>query len=262
MYKILALNCLISAYSLSVLYLEGIKFGDGQVTISGMLMSVCFLSISRAKSVEGLSKERPQPNIFNFYIIGSILGQFAVHIVTLIYIARFCDKIAPRDPDIDLEGEFAPSLLNSAVYLLQLIQQISTFAINYQGRPFREAISENKGMYYGIIGVSAIAFSCSTEFIPEVNEKMKLVPFSYDFKVVMTTTMIVDYLACFVIEKVLKALFSDYKPKDIAIRRPDQLAREQKRIEDLKLEAIKAEEEKAQKEIEELEKQIRTKGRS
>jgi manganese-transporting P-type ATPase len=89
MYKILALNCLISAYSLSVLYLEGIKFGDGQITISGMLMSVCFLSISRARSVEGLSKERPQPNIFNFYIIGSILGQFAIHIVTLIYISRY-----------------------------------------------------------------------------------------------------------------------------------------------------------------------------
>jgi cation-transporting ATPase 13A1 len=95
MYKILALNCLISAYSLSVLYLEGIKFSDGQVTISGMLMSVCFLSISRAKSVEGLSKERPQPNIFNFYIIGSILGQFAIHIITLIYIARYCDQLAP-----------------------------------------------------------------------------------------------------------------------------------------------------------------------
>ena len=55
MYKILALNCLISAYSLSVLYLEGIKFGDGQVTISGMLMSVCFLSISRAKVNETLN---------------------------------------------------------------------------------------------------------------------------------------------------------------------------------------------------------------
>jgi cation-transporting ATPase 13A1 len=95
MYKILALNCLISAYSLSVLYLEGIKFGDTQYTISGMLMSVCFLSISRAKVVEGLSKERPQPHIFNVYIIGSILGQFAVHIVTLIYIARLCEKIEP-----------------------------------------------------------------------------------------------------------------------------------------------------------------------
>lgn len=95
MYKILALNCLITAYSLSVLYLEGIKFGDGQYTISGILMSVCFLSLSRARVVEGLSKERPQPNIFNVYIIGSILGQFAVHITTLIYTARLCDRLAP-----------------------------------------------------------------------------------------------------------------------------------------------------------------------
>lgn len=95
MYKILALNCLITAYALSVLYLEGIKFGDGQYTIQGGLMTICFLSISRAKSVEGLSKERPQPNIFNYYIIGSILGQFAVHCATLIYISQFCDRLAP-----------------------------------------------------------------------------------------------------------------------------------------------------------------------
>ncbi|KAI9741468.1 MAG: hypothetical protein M1818_004274 [Claussenomyces sp. TS43310] len=260
MYKILALNCLISAYSLSVLYLEGIKFGDGQVTVSGMLMSVCFLSISRAKSVDGLSKERPQPNIFNFYIIGSILGQFAIHIVTLIYIARYCDVLAPRDPNIDLEGDFEPSLLNSAVYLLQLIQQISTFAINYQGRPFRENLSENRAMYLGILAVSGLAFSCSTEFIPELNEAMKLVPFTDPFKWTLSAVMILDYAGCWVIEKGLKMAFSDYKPKDIAIRRPEQLEREEKRRkEEAAIELARKMEEDEQKQkakVEEAERRI------
>jgi cation-transporting ATPase 13A1 len=232
MYKILALNCLISAYSLSVLYLDGIKFGDGQVTISGMLMSVCFLSISRAKPVEQLSKERPQNNIWNWYIIPSVLAQFAVHIVTLIYISNVVHRFEPPKDrsEIDLEGEFEPSLLNSAIYLLQLIQQISTFAINYQGRPFRESIKENKGMYWGIVLVTSVAFSCATEFIPEINEKLKLTPFTTEFKITMVSVMIADYVGCWSVEKLLKTLFSDYKPKDIAVRRPDQLEREQKRL--------------------------------
>ncbi|KAF2639587.1 cation-transporting ATPase 4 [Massarina eburnea CBS 473.64] len=241
MYKILALNCLISAYSLSVLYLDGIKFGDGQVTISGMMMSVCFLSISRAKPVEALSKERPQHNIFNFYIIGSVLGQFAIHIVTLIYVSQYVQRLEPKERNPDLEKEFEPSLLNSAIYLLQLIQQISTFSINYQGRPFRESIKENKGMYWGLVLVTGVAFSCATEFLPEVNEKLKLVPFTSDFKVMITSIMVLDYAGCWIIEKGLKYFFSDYKPKDIAIRRPDQNKREEQRKLD---EEKKAQEEK------------------
>ena len=49
MYKILALSSLITAYSLSVQYLDGIKYGDYQVTITGVMKSICFLCISRAK---------------------------------------------------------------------------------------------------------------------------------------------------------------------------------------------------------------------
>lgn len=90
-------------------------------------------------------------------------------------------------------------------------------------------------MYLGILGVSALAFSCSTELIPELNEAMKLVPFTDGFKLRMTATMLVDYFGCYVIEKGLKWGFSDYRPKDIAIRRPEQNEREQKRraIEDV-----------------------------
>lgn len=81
-------------------------------------------------------------------------------------------------------------------------------------------------MYLGILAVSGLAFSCSTEFIPEINEKIRLVPFSTEFKLKLTSTMIVDYFGCWIVEKLLKMAFSDYKPKDIAVRRPEQYARD------------------------------------
>lgn len=104
-------------------------------------------------------------------------------------------------------------------------------------------------MYYGIIGVTAIAFSCSTEFIPELNEQMKLVPFTGEFKTTMTTVMIIDYAACYIIEVVLKKLFSDYRPRDIALRRVDQLERELARRE---VEQKKKEAEEERKRLEKV----------
>ncbi|KAI7862416.1 HAD ATPase, P-type, family IC [Spinellus fusiger] len=217
MYKILALNCLISAYSLSVLYLDGIKFGDLQVTISGMLMAVCFLCISRGKPLQRLSKERPQPNIFNPYIILSVLGQFAVHIAALIYINALAKTYEPPK-EVDLEGEFEPSLLNSGVYLIQLSMQVSTFAINYQGHPFRERIQDNKTLYYGLLSVGGIAIAGATEFFPEINEQLKLVPFPGAFRDKLTLCMILDFGVSYLIEIVTKRLFADNRAKAITIR--------------------------------------------
>src|SRR5271156_2402971 len=184
---------------------------------------------SELQPVETLSKERPQPNILNAYILGSVLGQFAIHVATLILLSNYVYSITPPSDDIDLEGEFEPSLLNSAVYLMQLIQQVSTFAINYQGRPFRERIRENRGMYWGLLACSFVAFAGSTEFIPEMNERLRLVKFTSEFKWNLTILMVVDYCGCWVVEQIFKSLFSDYQPKDISIRRPDQVARDDKR---------------------------------
>lgn len=221
MYKILALNCLISSYSLSVLYLAGMKFGDGQATISGILLSVCFLSISRGRPLEKLSKERPQEGIFNIYIMGSILGQFAIHIITLVYITREIYILEPREPSVDLEKEFSPSLLNTGMFLLQLAQQVSTFAVNYIGLPFRESITSNKGMYYGLLGVAGLTFACSTEFMPELNEVMQFVPMTFNFKVKLTGCIILDLVVTFAIENVLKYFFMNSHAADIALRDGD-----------------------------------------
>lgn len=86
-------------------------------------------------------------------------------------------------------------------------------------------------MYWGILMVTGVAFSASTEFVPELNEKLRLVPFDMDFKTRLTVTMVLDFVGCWVIEKTLKYMYSDYRPKDIAIRRPDQVAKEERRKE-------------------------------
>jgi manganese-transporting P-type ATPase len=59
--------------------------------------------------------------------------------------------------------------------------------------------------------------------------------------------MIIDYVGCWICEQGFKHLFSDYKPKDIAVRRPDQLEFENKR----KAAEAKEEEERKEKEEEE-----------
>jgi len=227
MYKILALNCLITAYSLSVQYLDGIKFGDYQVTITGMLMSVCFLCISRAKPVEKLSRERPLGNIFNFYVLLSVLIQFGLHIASLVYITNLSHAYEAMGP-IDLEAKFEPSLLNTAIYLLGLSQQVSTFTINFQGRPFREGIRENKALWYGLVGASAVAFSGATDLVPEMNRWLQIVEMKDSFKFRLTMAMIIDFVGCWVIEVLCKYLFADLEPKPMVTRGRER--REQRRL--------------------------------
>ena len=58
MFKILGLNCLSMAYVMSVQYLDGVKFGDSQMTASGLATAGMFLSLSRAMPLERLAGHR------------------------------------------------------------------------------------------------------------------------------------------------------------------------------------------------------------
>lgn len=47
-----------------------------------------------------------------------------------------------------------------------------------QGRPFREGIRENKALWWGLVGASAVAFSGATDFMPELNRWLQIVEMS------------------------------------------------------------------------------------
>jgi cation-transporting ATPase 13A1 len=66
-----------------------------------------------------------------------------------------------------------------------------------------------------------------------------------EFKTTLTIVMIIDYVGCWLCEQGFKYLFSDAKPKDIAVRRKDQIEFEEKR------KAGEKAEEERKKEIEE-----------
>ena len=72
MYKILSLNSLISAYTMSALYLDGVKMGDYQATAMGMGISILFLMMSFSTPLKKLEKEKPPSSIFHWSLVSSV----------------------------------------------------------------------------------------------------------------------------------------------------------------------------------------------
>lgn len=212
MYKILALNSLIYAYNLSVLNLSGVRYGDFQMTVTGMLISACFLFLTRGKALKEMSPKRPQSNIFNVYLLTSVLLQFALHVSVLIYITQNARRY--EIPwKVTEKLKFQPGLMNTAVYLLGLIMQVSTFVVNYQGRPFRESLMENKPLRNSLAAVGAICAVAALELFPEFNEWLELVEMPPNFKIQLVSALLIDFFGCFLIEFASHRLFFSNKPK-------------------------------------------------
>lgn len=209
MYQILALNSLISAYSLSVLYLQGVVMGDSQMMIVALVLSVTSFMVSRSKPLKRLSPQRPASSVFSPGLFLSLLAQFAVHVAALIMSMQIVQPYIPEDFVPEVAEEFTPSLTNSVVFLLSLAQQISVYVLNYKGRPHMQGIMENKMLLNSLLVASAIMVVCTFELLPEFNEFLELTPWpSKDMKMKVGGIITFDLIGSFIVDRFFTFAFT------------------------------------------------------
>ncbi|XP_070527525.1 endoplasmic reticulum transmembrane helix translocase isoform X2 [Cardiocondyla obscurior] len=227
MFKILALNALILAYSQSVLYLDGIKFSDTQATLQGILLAACFLFISRSKPLKTLSQQRPLPNIFNVYTIATVLLQAAVHFISLVYLIREATIISPRNDKLSailnttkevnvLEGNdngeeqpFEANLINSCVYIISMSLQVTTFAVNYRGQPFMESLTQNKALLFSLVGNAIFILLLACGFLSNLAKQFEVVDFPTQFRMTLIQILVADFVFSYVVDRVCLWLFGE-----------------------------------------------------
>jgi len=209
MYQILALNCLINAYSLSALHLDGIKYGDKQLTCLGMLMSASFISVSRSMPMERLSPIKPLRSVFHPAYFISLLGQFALHLGTMYYLVQESKKYLPEDYTPDLDGVFHQNIINSVVFLVTAVQQVSVFVVNLKGPPFMGGLTQNSPLLYSLVTTFIGVFLCASETVPQVNKWLQLEPFpTSGFRDMVLFMLLLDVVGAFLWDRFLLGVFA------------------------------------------------------
>ncbi|KAF5205885.1 Manganese-transporting atpase 13a1 [Thalictrum thalictroides] len=206
MFKILGLNCLATAYVLSVMYLDGVKLGDFQATISGVFTAAFFLFISHARPLPTLSAARPHPNIFCAYVLLSLLGQFAIHILFLISSVNEAGKYMPEEC-IEPDSEFHPNLVNTVSYMVNMMIQVATFAVNYMGHPFNQSIPENKPFLFALLAAVGFFTVVISDLFRNLNDSLKLVPLPEALQRKLLLWAFLMFSGCYLWERLLRWAF-------------------------------------------------------
>lgn len=210
MYQILAVNCLISSYSLSVLYLDKVKYANSQLMALGMISTVASITLSRATPLPNLSPVRPLTTIFHPALFLSLAGQFALHLGCMVYLTNLAKEYTDEsDIVVAKPGEFTPNVMSTVIFLINGVQTVSVCAVNYKGRPFMKSMTDNPGLLYSL-GISIVGvFLLLTEAMPLFNKVLQIVPMPDPrFARILTGMLALDVLGAFVWDQLCLVIFA------------------------------------------------------
>lgn len=109
---------------------------------------------------------------------------------------------------LTMDGAFKPNVLNTVVFLLSVIQQATTFAVNYRGRPFMQDLHENVFFSRGIAVLYGAAFLAAYGWT-DLCEMLQLVPMpteSMTWQII--GLMAADVGCCMLLEFTVRRVFN------------------------------------------------------
>jgi cation-transporting ATPase 13A1 len=85
------------------------------------------LTLHQAKPLQAIGQKRPASSVFAPSVALSIVGQVAVHLLSLLAALALCEHHQPSSSQSSgtADGRFQPNLVNSAVFLLSAVMQVS-----------------------------------------------------------------------------------------------------------------------------------------
>ena len=231
MCKILALNCLVSAYSLSVLHLKGVRMGETQATVAALATAAFFLFLSSSRPLKSLSPKKPPSSVLSPFVFVSVILQFLIHLAVLARanaIGESCavgpvanassDEITRREVGnetqlfngnvaVTEESEFKPTVVNTIVWLISSAMLVTTFFVNFKGKPYMQPLKSNKGLRTSLLLCGLLLLLVTNEAVPGLGSFLELVPLDEQVSSEVTFLMIIDCLLCWVSESLIVRLF-------------------------------------------------------
>lgn len=193
---------------MSALYMRGLKQGDTQMTASGLIVAGLFFFLSQAKPLQRVSAIKPPSTVFSRGVALSIMGQFAVHLCSLLAVLQLCHKhVLSDDFSLAPDGKFQPNIVNSAMFLLSALMQINNFVVNYRGHPFTQSISENVMLWRSVQVLYGVLLVVAGGQLEPLNDLLQMAPFpSSEFQAILVGILGFNFIAAYAVEKFCQSL--------------------------------------------------------
>ena len=237
--QIMMLQCIISAYTLSAISLEGARSSERQMMASSWLILTASLAFSYSTPIDKMSPDRPIKSLFHPAIFISMLGQAVIHLGCMVYAVdlatstmgpealkevvefnkkvRAGESVAEPGDEEDPWAEFMtmwakpflPNLMNTVIFLVETAQIMAVLLVNYKGRPWMKGVIENHALCLSLFITIAALFVLSWGLAPELSALIHLYPFPDDeFRWKVLGLVTTSLLGTFVWDRLITMLFA------------------------------------------------------